>query len=82
VIPGTDKKYECDTVLLSAGLIPENELAAAAGIIIDGKNIETSEQGIFVCGNALQVHDIVDNVTIEANKAGITAARFVHNELK
>jgi len=77
VIPGTEKTYECDTVLLSAGLISENELANAAGIKLDGENIQTSAPGIFVCGNALHVHDIVDNVTIEANKAGIAAVEFV-----
>jgi len=77
VIPGTDKVIECDTVLLSAGLIPENELANAAGINIDGLNIQTSAPGIFVCGNALHVHDIVDNVTREANKAGTAAAGYV-----
>jgi NADPH-dependent 2,4-dienoyl-CoA reductase/sulfur reductase-like enzyme len=79
VIPDTEKVYKCDTVLLSAGLIPENELAKADGIEIDGKNknIETSAPGIFVCGNALHVHDIVDNVTQEAIKAGEAAAEFV-----
>ena len=78
VIPGTSKTFECDTILLSAGLIPENELAGAAGIEIDGKSIRTSVPGIFACGNALHVHDIVDNVTLEANEAGIAAASFVH----
>jgi len=77
VIPGTEKVFDCDTVLLSAGLIPENELISAAGISIDHKNVETSTPGIFICGNALHVHDIVDNVTLEANKAGIAAAEFV-----
>ena len=77
VIPGTEKEFECDTVLLSAGLVPENELAHAAGIKIDGQNIESSVPGVFICGNALHVHDIVDNVTLEANKAGIAAAEFV-----
>ena len=77
IIPGTEKVFECDTVLLSAGLIPENELINAAGIDIDGENVESSAPGIFVCGNALHVHDIVDNVTLEANKAGEEAARFV-----
>jgi len=79
VIPGTDKVYECDTVLLSAGLIPENELAHAAGIEIDSKNknIESSAPGIFICGNALHVHDIVDNVTHEAIKTGEAAAAYV-----
>ena len=79
---GTSKTYECDTVLLSAGLIPENELANAAGIKIEEKNIQTSVPGVFVCGNALHVHDIVDNVTLEANKAGITAAAFVKSGIK
>jgi len=74
--PGTEQVFECDTVLLSAGLIPENELINAAGITIDNKNIESSVPGIYVCGNALHVHDIVDNVTLEANKAGIAAAEF------
>jgi NADPH-dependent 2,4-dienoyl-CoA reductase/sulfur reductase-like enzyme len=74
---GSDKLFKCDTVLLSVGLIPENELANAAGIKIGGHNIHTSAPGVFVCGNALQVHDIVDNVTLEANKAGIAAAAYV-----
>ena len=79
VIPGTEKTYECDTVLLSAGLIPENEIAKADGIEIDSKNknIQTSTPGIFVCGNALHVHDIVDNVTQEAIKAGEAVAEYV-----
>jgi len=77
-IPGTEKVYKCDTVLLSAGLIPENELAKADGIEIDGKNknIKTSAPGIFICGNALHVHDIVDNVTREAIETGDAAASF------
>jgi len=77
IIPNTDRTFDCDTVLLSAGLIPENELLNAAGVTIDGQNIETSAPGIFVCGNALHVHDIVDNVTHEAIKAGEAAAIFV-----
>jgi len=77
VIPGTEQVFECDTVLLSAGLIPENELINAAGITIDNKNVQSSTPGIFVCGNALHVHDIVDNVTLEANKAGEAATEFV-----
>ena len=79
VIPDTEKVFECDTVLLSAGLIPENELINAAGIEIDRKNVESSAPGIFVCGNALHVHDIVDHVTLEAYKAGEAAAEFVHS---
>jgi len=77
LIRGTETVYECDTVLLSVGLIPENELANAAGIGIDGQHIPTSAPGVFVCGNALHVHDIVDNVTLEANKAGLEAALYV-----
>ena len=76
-ISGTEKTFECDTVLLSVGLIPENELANSAGIIIDGHSIATAAPGVFVCGNALHVHDIVDNVTLEAMKAGAAAAEFV-----
>ncbi|MCL2221228.1 MAG: NAD(P)/FAD-dependent oxidoreductase [Oscillospiraceae bacterium] len=76
-IPGTEQSFSCDTVLLSAGLIPENELLNAAGIGIESSKIQTSAPGIFVCGNALQVHDIVDNVTLEAQRAGIEAANFV-----
>ena len=77
VIPNTEKVFQCDTVLLSAGLIPENELINAAGIEIDRKEVESSAQGIFVCGNALHVHDIVDHVTLEAYKAGTAAAEYV-----
>jgi NADPH-dependent 2,4-dienoyl-CoA reductase/sulfur reductase-like enzyme len=77
VISGGEKTFECDTVLLSVGLIPENELAHAAGIGIDGRHIRTSAPGIFVCGNALHVHDIVDNVTVEAMDAGSAAAAYV-----
>ena len=79
IIPDTDKTFKCDTVLLSAGLIPENELLNAAGITINGQNVETSVSGVFVCGNALHVHDIVDNVTHEAIKAGIAAAGYVRS---
>jgi len=75
-ISGTEKVYKCDTVLIAAGLIPENELAANAGIEINGADTSTSVPGIFVCGNALQVHDIVDNVTVEAIKTGETAAKY------
>jgi len=74
---GTEKHYDCDTVLLSVGLIPENELADAAGIGIDGRHVRTSAPGVFICGNALHVHDIVDNVTVEAMEAGATAAKYV-----
>lgn len=89
-IPGSEKTYECDTVLLSVGLIPENELSKNAGIGLDGKtggpvvneNMETEIEGIFACGNVLHVHDVVDYVTGESNEAGKSAARYVRGELK
>jgi len=88
VIPGTEKVYECDTVLLSVGLIPENELSRIAGIEIDRKtsgpvvneSMETSIPGIFACGNVVHVHDVVDFVTEESRRAGTNAARFVKGE--
>ena len=84
-IPGTEERYTCDTLLLSVGLIPENELSRAAGIEINGvtngpvvnESLETSEEGVFACGNVLHVHDLVDNVSEEASRAGTNAARFV-----
>jgi len=76
-IAGTEQTFKCDTILLSAGLIPENELLSAAGIKIQSNNVQTSAEGIFICGNSLQVHDIVDNVTLEAQRAGLEAAIFV-----
>lgn len=90
VIPGTEKEYECDTVLLSVGLIPENELSRVAGVIIDRKtsgpvvneSMETSIPGIFACGNVVHVHDLVDFVTEESQRAGKNAARFVKGEIK
>jgi len=90
VIPGTEKEYECDTVLLSVGLIPENELSRIAGIEIDRKtsgpfvneSMETSIPGIFACGNVVHVHDVVDFVTEESRRAGINAARFIKGEIK
>lgn len=83
-IPGTEKTFRCDTVLLSVGLIPENELSKKAGIRIDGKtsgavvyeNMETSVPGIFACGNVLHVHDLVDFVTAESQRAGAAAAEY------
>ena len=90
VIPGTEKVYECDTVLLSVGLIPENELSRIAGIEIDrstsgpfvNESMETSIAGIFACGNVVHVHDVVDFVTEESRRAGTNAARFVKGEIK
>ncbi|MGI6616998.1 MAG: NAD(P)/FAD-dependent oxidoreductase [Saccharofermentanales bacterium] len=84
-IPGTETYYDVDTVLLSVGLIPENELSRDAGVKIDRRtsgpfvyeNLETSEKGIFACGNVLHVHDLVDYVTEESQAAGKAAAAFV-----
>lgn len=86
-IPGTEKTYECDTVLLSVGLIPENELSNNIGIEMDKKTggpivdnyMETSVEGIFACGNVLHVHDIVDFVTEESEKAAVGAAQYIKN---
>lgn len=83
-IPGTEMAFDCDTVLLSVGLIPENELSRAAGIRIDPntkgpavyENMETSIPGIFACGNVVHVHDLVDYVTAESARAGKAAAAF------
>lgn len=84
VIEGTERYIPCDTLLLSVGLIPENELTRAAGIPIDlvtngaivDEHCQTLIPGIFACGNVLQVHDLVDYVSEEAERAGIGAARF------
>ncbi|NLJ93874.1 MAG: FAD-dependent oxidoreductase [Clostridiaceae bacterium] len=84
-IPGTEKDYDVDTVLLSVGLIPENELSSEAGVELDPRtsgpivyeNDETSSPGIFACGNVLHVHDLVDHVTEEAEAAGYAAACYV-----
>ena len=86
-IPGTEEYVECDTLLLSVGLIPENELAKLAGIELDrvtggavvNQHNETSVPGIFACGNALHVHDLVDFVTREAYNAGRSASEFIKN---
>ena len=84
-IPGTEMVFDCDTLLLSVGLIPENELTRQAGIEIDRRtngpvvweNMETSLPGVFACGNVVQVHDLVDFVSAEAERAGRAAADFV-----
>lgn len=86
-IPGTEMEFDCDTVLLSVGLIPENELTRAAGIEMDSRtngavvyeNMETSVPGIFACGNVVHVHDLVDYVSAESERAGAAAADFVLN---
>lgn len=89
-IPGTEITYECDTLLLSCGLIPENELSKDCGVAISpvtggpvvNESLETSSPGIFACGNVLHVHDLVDYVSGEASEAGESAAAYVlqHNE--
>ncbi len=84
-IPGTEVRYPCDTLMLSVGLLPENELSRAAGVelspvtrgpVVD-QNLQTSIPGIFACGNVLHVHDLVDYVSQEAAAAGAEAARFI-----
>ncbi len=84
-IPGTEEFYACDTLLLSCGLIPENELSTGAGIemnpvtsgaVVDN-TLETSIPGVFACGNVLHVHDLVDYVSEEAGNAGRNAAKLV-----
>ncbi len=89
-IKGTEKHFDCDTVLFSVGLIPENELSKTAGVDLSMRtkgavvyeNRETSVEGIFACGNVLQVHDLVDFVSEEAEIAGKSAAEYVLNGAK
>ena len=89
-IPGTEREYECDTLLLSVGLIPENDISRKTGLEIDRRTnglivnemMETSAEGIFACGNVVHVHDLVDFVSAEARKAGAAAARYIKNEVK
>lgn len=84
-IPGTEKEYACDTLILSVGLIPENELSLDAGVELDGRTkgaqvdtyFQTSVQGIFAAGNVLHVHDLVDFVSLEAEGLADAAARYV-----
>jgi NADPH-dependent 2,4-dienoyl-CoA reductase/sulfur reductase-like enzyme len=84
-IPGTEEFYECDTLLLSCGLIPENELSRAAGVDINpitngpavNESLETSVPGVFAAGNVLHVHDLVDYVSEEAAAAGRHAAAYI-----
>lgn len=83
-IPGTERVVPCDTLLLSVGLIPENELSAAAGVELDPRtrgavvdqSLQTGVPGIFACGNVLHVHDLADNVTTESERAGAAAAAW------
>jgi len=89
-IPGTEERYTCDTLLLSTGLIPENELSRGAGVEMNAVTsgpivneiLETSIPGVFACGNVLHVHDLVDYVSEEATRAGTNAARYVQNGCK
>ncbi|MDK2919213.1 MAG: hypothetical protein PWQ37_1946 [Candidatus Petromonas sp.] len=88
-IPGTEIDYSCDTLLLSVGLIPENELSKKAGIKLDSatggpivnESMETNVPGVFACGNVVHVHDLVDYVTEESRRAGKNAARFIKKEM-
>lgn len=83
-IPGTERIVPCDTLLLSVGLIPENELSVAAGVELDPRTrgavvdqrLQTGVPGIFACGNVLHVHDLADNVTCESERAGAAAAAY------
>lgn len=88
-VPGTERYVPCDTVILSVGLIPENELSEQAGIILDpvtrgpvvDENMQTSVPGIFACGNVVNVYDLVDYVTYTGEAAGRGAARYIKGEL-
>ena len=87
-IPGSEEYVSCDTVLLSCGLIPENELSEGAGAEMDpvtkgpvvNASLMTTAEGIFACGNVLHVHDLVDNVSKEAEQAGLHAAEYIRNK--
>lgn len=87
-IPGTEEEYSCDTLLLSVGLIPENELSGGMGVEMSkvtsgpvvNESLETNIEGVFACGNVLHVHDLVDFVSEEAGTAGKNAAAYVKGE--
>lgn len=84
-IPGTEEHYDCDTLLLSCGLLPENELSKTAGVTLSNITsgpivndaLETNIEGVFACGNVLHVHDLVDFVSEEASNAGKNAAKYI-----
>jgi NADPH-dependent 2,4-dienoyl-CoA reductase/sulfur reductase-like enzyme len=86
VIPGTEKYYKCDTLILSVGLIPENELSLKAGVELDNRtkgslvdeNYQTNVEGIFAAGNVLHVHDLVDFVSIEAESMADSVAEYLN----
>jgi hypothetical protein len=87
-IPGTEVEYPCDTLILSVGLIPENELSSAAGVLLDNRtkgpvvdeNFQTSVPGVFAAGNVLQVHDLVDFVSLEAEKLARSVASHIRSQ--
>ncbi len=87
-IPGTEEEYSCDTLLLSVGLIPENEISRGMGVEINpvtsgprvNESLETNLEGVFACGNVLHVHDLVDYVSEEATAAGRNAAAYVKEQ--
>ena len=86
-VPGTEEHYDCDTLLLSCGLLPENELSRAAGVELNpttngprvNESLETNIPGVFAAGNVLHVHDLVDYVSEEAGSAGAHAAAYIRN---
>ncbi len=88
-IKGTEQRYTCDVLLLSCGLIPENELSTAAGVTLSpvtngpvvNESLETDIKGVFACGNVLHVHDLVDYVSEEAARAGASAAKYARGEM-
>ncbi len=90
ILKDTERDISCDCLLLSVGLIPENELSREAGIIISDETggpmvdeyLQTNVRGIFASGNVLQVHDLVDNVSLEGEKAASNAVRFINGEIK
>ncbi|WP_331681599.1 NAD(P)/FAD-dependent oxidoreductase [Terrisporobacter sp.] len=89
IIEGTEKDYDCDTLILSVGLIPENELSLKAGVELDNntkgpiidENYQTSVEGIFVAGNVLHVHDLVDFVSLEGERLAVQVAKYINNEV-
>ena len=90
IIEGTEKDYDCDTLILSVGLIPENELSLKAGVELDNntkgpiidENYQTSVEGIFVAGNVLHVHDLVDFVSLEGERLAVQVAKYINNEVR
>lgn len=89
IVKDTERYIQCDTLLLSVGLLPENELSKRADINLSkvtggpivNENLETSIDGVFACGNVLHVHDLVDNVTVESYKAGKSAVSYINGAL-